>query len=344
MSHVEPPAGDPTDDAHPGDDWSRIRLHIVTGKGGAGKTTVASALALTIASLGNRVLLVEVEGRQGLAQAFDVAPLGTGEERLVRVSGGGEVWGLGVEAKTALIEYLSIFYKLGSAGGVLERLGAIDFATTIAPGVRDVLRIGKVYEAVGRRDSSGAHVYDAVVLDAPPTGRVSSFLNVNEEVAELAKVGPIRNQADSITRMLHSPLCVVHIVTLLEEMPIQESIEAVAELRERGLPLGAVVVNQARDALVEAEAAGRILAETVDVDVLSAQLETLGVSDGGRSAAALLERTRGHVERLALEDDQLSALDDLGLPVYVLPHVLDPTGASSVRELAQELAGQAVWG
>lgn len=342
MSNLESPQQAPAQQIR--DDWSRIRLHIVTGKGGAGKTTVASALALTVASLGRRVLLVEVEGRQGLAQAFDVAPLGTGEERLVRVSGGGEVWGLSVEAKTALIEYLSLFYHLGSAGGVLERLGAIDFATTIAPGVRDVLRIGKVYEAVGRRDSSGAHAYDVVVLDAPPTGRVASFLNVNEEVAELAKVGPIRNQADSITRMLHSDMCAVHIVTLLEEMPIQESIETVDELRGRGLPLGAVLVNQARDALVDADAAGRLLAGDVAVDALSTHLQTLGVRDGGRSAQALLTQARGHVERLALEDEQLGVLDDLGLPVYVLPHVLDPTGASSVRELAQVLAGEAVWG
>ncbi|MDO5711904.1 MAG: ArsA-related P-loop ATPase [Micrococcales bacterium] len=329
------------------DDWSQIRLHIVTGKGGAGKTTVATALALTVASLGKRVLLAEVEGRQGIAQALDVPPLGTSEQRVVRVSGGGEVWGLAVEAKAALIEYLSIFYHLGSAGGVLEKLGAIDFATTIAPGVRDVLCIGKVYEAVGRRGPSGAHAYDVVILDAPPTGRIASFLNVNEEVAELAKVGPIRNQADSITRMLHARSCAVHIVTLLEEMPIQESIEAVAELRRHGLPLGAVVVNQARDALVEAEAAGCLLTAQVDLDAVAAQLSALGVIDSrddGRSAAALLTQARGHVERLALEDEQLAALDDLGLPVYVLPHILDPTGASSVRELAQELAGQAVWG
>lgn len=326
------------------EDWSRIRLHIVTGKGGAGKTTVAAALALTVASLGKRVLLVEVEGRQGLAQALDVSALETTEQRLLRVSGGGEVWGLSVEAKAALIEYLALFYHLGSAGGALERLGAIDFATTIAPGVRDVLCIGKVYEAVGRRDHSGAHAYDAVVLDAPPTGRILPFLNVNEEVAELAKVGPIKRQANSITRMLRSGATAVHVVTLLEEMPVQESIEAVQELREHGLPVGAVVVNQARDALVDADVAGAILDSAVQQDAISARLCDLGVTDDAGTARTLLEQARGHVQRLALEDEQLATLDELGTPVYVLPQVLDPTGANSVRELAQELAEQAVWG
>ncbi|GMA38278.1 ArsA-related P-loop ATPase [Mobilicoccus caccae] len=156
-------------------DWPGARLHVVTGKGGTGKTTVASALALTLASLGHKVLLAEVEGRQGISQAFDVAPLADDERLVLRVSGGGEIWGLAVDAKAALLEYLSMFYKLGRAGGVLERMGAIDFATTIAPGVRDVLLIGKVYEAVRRRAERGRPtragtspwVYDAVVLDAP---------------------------------------------------------------------------------------------------------------------------------------------------------------------------------
>ena len=90
-----------------------------------------------------------------------------------------------------------MFYKLGRAGGALERMGAIDFATTIAPGVRDVLLIGKVYEAVGRTTGNGRHqgpkAWDAVVLDAPPTGRITRFLNVNVQVADLAKVGPIHS-------------------------------------------------------------------------------------------------------------------------------------------------------
>ena len=84
---------------------------------------------------------------------------------------------------------------------MLERFGAVDFATTIAPGVRDVLLTGKVYEATRRRrHRRTGRAYDAVVLDAPPTGRITRFLDVNTEVAGLAKVGPIRSQADSIRR------------------------------------------------------------------------------------------------------------------------------------------------
>ena len=175
---VEPVTTDP--DAAP---WARARLHVVTGKGGTGKTTVAAAIALALASSPAHVLLTEVEGRQGISQTFDVPPLGTEETRIVRLPGGGEVAGLSIDAKAALLEYLQMFYKLGRAGRLLEKFGAIDFATTIAPGVRDVLLIGKIYEA-NRRRRDGKHkgdappVYDGIVLDAPPTGRIGRFLSV----------------------------------------------------------------------------------------------------------------------------------------------------------------------
>ncbi len=96
---------------------------------------------------------------------------------------------LAIDVEAALLEYLDMFYRLGRAGKALDRFGVIDFATTVAPGVRDVLLTGKVYEATRRHDD-GVPAYDAVVLDAPPTGRIGHFLNVNTEVAGIAKVGP----------------------------------------------------------------------------------------------------------------------------------------------------------
>ncbi len=222
----------------------RHTLHIVSGKGGTGKTTVAAALAVALARGGRRVLVCEVEGRGGLAELFATSRWqGAEERRLHRDADGGEVYGLSVDARDALMEYLATFYRLGLAGRALDRFGVYDFATSIAPGLRDVLLTGKVYEAVRRRAKGRRDSYDAVVLDAPPTGRIAQFLNVHEAVSGLARVGPIHSQADSIVTVLRSRRTVVHLVTLLQDMPVTETLEAVEELRPTGITVGTVVAN-----------------------------------------------------------------------------------------------------
>ncbi|KRE60830.1 ArsA-related P-loop ATPase [Nostocoides sp. Soil756] len=330
----------PLDDAFDG-----VRLHVVTGKGGVGKTTVASALGLALARQGQRVLLVEVEGRQGISQTFGVPPLGTDEVRLVQDPSGGELWGLSVDAKAALLEYLQTFYKLGRAGGALEKMGVIDFATTIAPGVRDVLLTGKVYEAVGRTDGSrrgqGAHVWDAVVLDAPPTGRVARFLGVNEQVADLARVGPIHAQAESITRMLRDRISRVHVVTLLEEMPVQESADAVAELVAAGFPVGAVVVNQVREPVLAGPGLAALTGEDAEERV-RADLALVGVRNGARTVGGLVAEGRDLAARLALETELSDEVAALGHPVLRLPSLPGGTEDGGVSVLADELAEQGV--
>ncbi|MGH3414623.1 MAG: ArsA-related P-loop ATPase [Marmoricola sp.] len=205
-------------------DFGNVLLHVVTGKGGTGKSTVAASLALGLASRGKTVLLCEVEGRQGIAQMFDVPPLPYAERLVARAAekGHGDVYALAIDAESALLEYLRMYYRLGRAGKALDRFGVVEFATTIAPGVRDVLLTGKVYEAAHRNSRNrGARSYDAVVLDAPPTGRIAQFLNVNNELAGLAKVGPIKGQADTVMTLLRSRRTAVHLATVLEEMPVQ---------------------------------------------------------------------------------------------------------------------------
>ena len=128
-------------------DWDGVRLHVVTGKGGTGKTTVAAALALALATTGRRVLLIEVEGRQGIARLFDCPPLPYEERKVALGLGGkgaegGDVYALAVDPEGALLDYLEMFYNLRRTGKALTRLGVVDFATTIAPGLSDVLVTG----------------------------------------------------------------------------------------------------------------------------------------------------------------------------------------------------------
>ena len=317
-----------------------MRLHVVSGKGGTGKTTVAAALALALAGDGRRVLLCEVEGRQGIAQVFDVAPLPYEERSVAVAPGGGEVFGLAIDPEAALLEYLDMYYRLGRAGKALDRFGITDFATTIAPGVRDVLLTGKVYEANRRRDKQGKPTYDAIVVDAPPTGRIARFLNVNREVAGLAKAGPIRNQADAIMVMMRSRRTAVHLVTVLEDMPVQETIDGIEELRASDLPVGRVVVNMVRPSPLDELARRRIAGGEVDVDTIRAQLEKVGVPFGPGLLEVLLEEARNHVERLDLEDEQAGVLHGLGVPLVQLEQLGDGVDLAGLHDLADSLRKQ----
>ena len=309
-------------------------LHVVTGKGGTGKTTVAAALAIALADEGRKVLLCEVEGRQGIAQLFDIAPLPYEERRISLGLGGGEVYALAIDPEAALLEYLAMFYRLGRAGRALDRFGIIDFATTIAPGVRDVLLTGKVYEAARRREGRD-FTYDAVVLDAPPTGRITRFLNVNSEVAGLAKVGPIRRQADSIMQMMRSSTTHVHLVTVLEEMPVQETIDGIAELTSEHLPVGHVVINLVRPSLVSATTCDAIDDGTVAADDVASSLASVGLVPA--AATALLDGGRAHLERQRLQDRQRQVLDEADAPLLELPMLNDGIDLGALFELAERL-------
>ncbi|MBB1261516.1 ArsA-related P-loop ATPase [Streptomyces alkaliterrae] len=323
------------------------RLHVVTGKGGTGKTTVAAALALALADAGRRTLLVEVEGRQGIAPLFETEALPYEERRVAVGPAGGEVYALAIDAEQALLDYLQMFYRLGSAGRMLRRAGAIDFATTIAPGLRDVLLTGKACEAVRRRGKDGAFVYDAVVMDAPPTGRITRFLNVNDEVAGLARVGPVHNQAQAVMRVIKSPETAVHLVCLLEEMPVQETVDGVAELREAGLPVGSVLVNMVRPTLLTPDEYTAAERDRAGVAKALAGAGLGGARRGGRAerlVAPLLAEAAEHTQRIAMEAELRQELAGLELPTRELQTLPEGVDLAGLYTLAGRLRKQGVAG
>ena len=325
-------------------DWDGVRLHVVTGKGGTGKTTVAAALALALASNGKPVLLMEVEGRQGIAQLFDVPPLPY-EERRVAVAPaddgrpGGDVFALAVDPQSALIEYLEMFYNLRQAGRALTRLGVVDFATTIAPGLADVLLTGKAAEAV-RRKSHGSPVYGAVVMDAPPTGRVSRFLNVSSEISGLAKVGPIRSHADTVQKVIRSGQTAVHFVTLLEEMPVQETLDGIAELKDvgnGGIQPGGIMVNMVRRGWTDLGKAGH---HGDHAQALEVALKAVGLGEDANLATDLAAELADEARTEKTQSARRRTLDTAGQPCYELPLITEGIDLAGLYRLAKALREQ----
>src|ERR1700754_2467374 len=298
---------------------SKARLHFVTGKGGTGKSTIAAALALTLASGGRKVLLVEVEGRQGIAQLFDVPPLPYKELKIASAEHGGQVNALAIDIEAAFLEYLDMLYNLGIAGRAMRRIGAIEFATTIAPGLRDVLLTGKIKESVIRVGKDRLPVYDAIVVDAPPTGRIARFLDVTRAVSDLAKGGPVYSQAEGVVKLLHSDQTAIHLVTLLEALPMQETMEAIDELQGLGLPIGSGIANRKIPAYPPPDDLTKAAECDVDADAVRTGLAAAGIKLSDEDFAGLLTETIQHATRIAARASTAEQLDELKVSRLEVP-------------------------
>ncbi|GFG62453.1 hypothetical protein MMUR_65890 [Mycolicibacterium murale] len=316
---------------------TKARLHFVSGKGGTGKSTVAAALALALAAGGRKVLLVEVEGRQGIAQLFDVPPLPYQEVKVATAEQGGQVNALAIDTEAAFLEYIDMFYNLGLAGRAMRRIGAIEFATTIAPGLRDVLLTGKIKESVVRLDRNKKPVYDAIVVDSPPTGRIARFLDVTKAVADLAKGGPVHSQSEGVVKLLHSEQTAIHLVTLLEALPIQETVEAIDELQQLDLPIGSVIVNRNIPRSCRPTRWPRPPRATW-TPTRCAELAKAAITLSDDDFAGLLTETIQHATRIRARAESAEQLDAIKVPRLELPAINDGIDLGSLYELAEALA------
>jgi anion-transporting ArsA/GET3 family ATPase len=209
------------------------------------------------------------------------------------------------------------------------------------PQVRLHIVTGKVFEAAQRNSRNKKAIrYDAVVLDAPPTGRITQFLNVNNELAGLAKVGPIKSQADNVMTLFRSPRTAVHLVTVLEEMPVQETADGIHDLHAARLPVGGVIVNLVRRRDLDADDLDAAIEGTLDRSAIKADLKESGIDDGNGLVDGLLAEARDHAERRALEDSQRELVGELGVPTYELPRLAGGVDLGGLYELAAALRRQ----
>src|SRR5581483_479078 len=201
---------------------SASRVVIVAGKGGVGKTTVTATLATAAARTGASVLIVEVEGKSGLASAFGCEPLEYADFEVAP----------GIRARTltpdqALLEYLED-RGLRRFSRRLTHSGALDVVATAVPGMREILVLGKV-KALER---SG--VADLILIDAPAAGHAIGFLMSPRGLTDAVRIGPVRAQAEDVIEMLSDPeRCRVILVTLPEETPVNELVDTAYALEDR---------------------------------------------------------------------------------------------------------------
>ncbi len=306
-------------------------LLFITGKGGVGKSTVAASLAVLAASRGKRTLVCEVDAKGNLADFFETGPTGF-EPRQVQP----KLWAMSMDTEASLKEYLSLQLKLP----LLARIGPLartfEFVATAAPGVKEILTVGKLCWEVRERH------YDLVVVDAVATGHIVGQLTAPQSINELVQVGLVRNQTGWMLDILNDPAQTgVVIVSAPEEMPVNETIELSQHLvEETHVDLAAVIVNR-----VLPELFGRGEEKIFDELSEPGRVEELSKVIGGDAQpmidaaelAVTLRRTRA--EHLTTLRENLPA----GLPVIYLPYLFVRThGVRATNRVAEHLAEELV--
>ncbi|MGZ6778704.1 MAG: ATPase, partial [Mycobacterium sp.] len=180
------------------------------------------------------------------------------------------------------------------------------------------------------------------VVDSPPTGRIARFLDVTKAVSDLAKGGPVHSQAESVIRVLHSDLTAIHLVTLLEALPMQETLEAIDELNALDLPIGSVIVNRNIPAYLAPDALAKAAEGDIDADAVRADLTKVGITLSDDDFAGLLTETIQHATRIAARAESAEQLDEFSVPRLELPAIPDGVDLGSLYELAEALNNQGV--
>ena len=295
------------------------RLIIVTGKGGVGKSTVALAIGMAAARSGKKTIVCEVAAQEGISRVFHHADVGFHEIEMDE-----NLWAISIDPDESMREYVLLQLRVKAARDLLFRSRMFTYLAAATPGLRELVTIGKIWElAQGKRKVKGARNYDLVVVDAPATGHGVGFLQTPRTFANVAKVGPMAAQAETLDAFLTNHRRTgVAIVALPEEMPVNETAALERDLSGAiGVSVDRIYMNGLYPDRFDADEAERIAgaAEGADGEVRAALLE----------AVSERHRARCQAEQLA----RLAELTEA--PITTLPYLFEPElGLEQVRDLA----------
>jgi anion-transporting ArsA/GET3 family ATPase len=308
-------------------DLLELKLVFVTGKGGVGKTTVAAALASLAAEHGKKVLTCEVDAKGDLSSLFEAGPTDFTPREVAP-----DVWSMSMDTEASLREYLKLHLRIPVVGRIGPLAKAFDFVATAAPGVREILTVGKLCYEVRERH------YDLVVVDAPASGHIVGQLAAPQAINDLVKVGLIRGQTDWMLEILSDPAQTGLVaVTTPEEMPVNETLELVTRVAaETTVRMSAVVVNRVLPELFgqrEEEIFEQLRQpETEAVVSTRAGGDVAPVLEAARLAVTMRRTRSAHLQRLQ------AGLPE-GLPVLLLPYLFARThGRRTTHQVAQSLS------
>jgi anion-transporting ArsA/GET3 family ATPase len=307
-------------------DLLQLKLVFVTGKGGVGKTTVAAALASLAAEQGQRVLTCEVDAKGDLSSLFEAGRTDFTPQQIAP-----NIWSMSMDTEASLREYLKLQLRIPVVGRIGPLAKAFDFVATAAPGVREILTVGKLCYEVRERH------YDLVVVDAPASGHIIGQLAAPQAINDLVKVGLIRGQTDWMLEILSDPAQTGLVaVTTPEEMPVSETLELTERVKvETTVTLSAVVVNRVLPELFGQREEGIFeeLRRSENVEILSGRAggDVAPVLEAARLAVTMRRTRSAHLQRLQ------AGLPER-LPVLLLPYLFTRThGLRATRQVARSL-------
>lgn len=302
------------------------RFIFVTGKGGVGKTTVACALAYLAAEKGKTVLLSELLASKDLALAFEVASTPYEGVKVIP-----NLTAMSMNTEYALREYLRLFFKIPVVGRIGPLAKAFDFLATSAPGVKEILSLGKLcYEVKSNH-------YDLVIVDAPPTGHIVGELRAPQAINELVHVGAVRSGTAWMIELISNPsITTTVIVTTPEEMPVAETLELVKALEEQTtVDLGAIIVNQVLPELFSGQDE-EAFSELLNNSILKSLKEKFKVDLEPVVNAAKLAQILRNQSAKELENLRSAIRGDI--PLYYLPYRFErSSGLKQVKLVARHL-------